>query len=943
MKLQRKTCRRIAYIVLLALLLSGNVSNGIGAFFRVTQKASAAYEITMTSYYNNPDEVQKGTKVTISTAKEFLYLRQLIEEERDTAGIYFCQKADIKLADFSAEYLPEAERMVLSDAKGNVIVAIAKDGCCYKDATSSEEVQIEDTEISQGVFVSKYGTFEGFYEGYGYTIEGIVLLLNPNAGEIVRGEISFDDVGGIFGYSSFLSLRKLKLKNLCYVGQENGAFTTCNYGYITDCDITQSNICLFSSGGGLAKKNVGVIEDVDVSDTNIWIENDAAESYTVGGLVGENIDRIYGCCIDESSAINYLSGSGKIGGIAGEIKDSQGYYYGKNGEFVWGGAEYTDIVYTSNCADIRVKNGIGKIGGIVGSFSGKGVVSGCENQGDILCNYSEELSGEIELGGIAGWVSCTPHGDIGAYEGVMDCTENYGKIHYGEQYLSEEAIGTVKTNDGLDVSVGGIVGKLESPSLIQKCKNHSEVLVAAPLTGKMNAGGVVGTTDGNVEIRNSENNGNVDMVFTDLSTEGQACGGIVGKCDNASNLLLNNCFNTGDIVTGKNYALESDEFATGIQSTRIGGIVGAEEGTVEAGNERNNCYNMGEIFSTGGSLVGQSDGGDWRGSYYIGQQELEFIGSGEDYLLEDCLVVSDVEELVLLLNENQEAMNEKRGALYYLSFYIDGDNVARFSVDEEPCDIGRIPEHPVHGEPEETTATPTPPSTPTPTPTITPTVSPSVTPTTTPKSDSELKELQNELVAVWQRNLSGQKCSLKVLPSLKVKVTWKKNSSATGYIVYRSLKKTSGFKKIAKTGVGKLKYTDKKAKKGKKYYYKVIAYKSIDGKIVMGTGVVKKVRMPYYKAPNISLKKKVSSSKQKYIQLSLKKAKGSRIEVYIKRKGKSYTKVSLKSDRLSAYRGKINLSYSWKNVKVYFKVRTFSVKKGKKKYSAYSAQKKIKL
>lgn len=64
----------------------------------------------------------------------------------------------------------------------------------------------------------------------------------------------------------------------------------------------------------------------------------------------------------------------------------------------------------------------------------------------------------------------------------------------------------------------------------------------------------------------------------------------------------------------------------------------------------------------------------------------------------------------------------------------------------------------------------------------------------------------------------------------KVKLTWKKVDGATGYVVYRSQKKGKGYKKIKEIkGASKCSYLDKKAKKGKKYFYKVKVYKSLAG------------------------------------------------------------------------------------------------------------------
>ena len=64
-------------------------------------------------------------------------------------------------------------------------------------------------------------------------------------------------------------------------------------------------------------------------------------------------------------------------------------------------------------------------------------------------------------------------------------------------------------------------------------------------------------------------------------------------------------------------------------------------------------------------------------------------------------------------------------------------------------------------------------------------------------------------------------------------VSWKKVSGASGYLVYRSTKKNAGFKKVAASKKNKtVKYTDRKLKKGKTYYYKIRAYRTVNGKNV---------------------------------------------------------------------------------------------------------------
>lgn len=64
----------------------------------------------------------------------------------------------------------------------------------------------------------------------------------------------------------------------------------------------------------------------------------------------------------------------------------------------------------------------------------------------------------------------------------------------------------------------------------------------------------------------------------------------------------------------------------------------------------------------------------------------------------------------------------------------------------------------------------------------------------------------------------------------KAQVRWKKVAGATGYEIYRAKKKAGKYKRVAKIKKGTtLKWINKKLKKGKKYYYKVIAIRKTDG------------------------------------------------------------------------------------------------------------------
>lgn len=67
----------------------------------------------------------------------------------------------------------------------------------------------------------------------------------------------------------------------------------------------------------------------------------------------------------------------------------------------------------------------------------------------------------------------------------------------------------------------------------------------------------------------------------------------------------------------------------------------------------------------------------------------------------------------------------------------------------------------------------------------------------------------------------------------KIRVSWKRVTGANGYKVYRSTKKKKGFKAVKTVKSGKtVKYTTGKLKKGKRYYFKVRAYRTVSGKKV---------------------------------------------------------------------------------------------------------------
>ena len=91
---------------------------------------------------------------------------------------------------------------------------------------------------------------------------------------------------------------------------------------------------------------------------------------------------------------------------------------------------------------------------------------------------------------------------------------------------------------------------------------------------------------------------------------------------------------------------------------------------------------------------------------------------------------------------------------------------------------------------------------------------------------------------------SGVKTAVSTVSSLQakagrgkgIKLTWKRLKTVDGYVIYRKTGKNGSYKKIKAAADKKSSgYTDITAKKGKTYYYRIRAYRLLDGKKVYGS------------------------------------------------------------------------------------------------------------
>ena len=168
-------------------------------------------------------------------------------------------------------------------------------------------------------------------------------------------------------------------------------------------------------------------------------------------------------------------------------------------------------------------------------------------------------------------------------------------------------------------------------------------------------------------------------------------------------------------------------------------------------------------------------------------------------------------------------------------------------------------------------------------------------------------------------------------------IVWKKTSVNIGYEIYRAISKKIAWQKIAASDNNKTyRYTDKKAKAGQKYYYRIRLFKKTGGKKYYG------------KYSNICMIKTLSIVKPKikgttgtyqkmpYVQIELKKYSGIYAEIYIRGKDKKYQKIKLKSSSIKRYKAKFKLRCDNKKAVYYFKVRTIVKKSKRRYYSVYS-------
>lgn len=176
----------------------------------------------------------------------------------------------------------------------------------------------------------------------------------------------------------------------------------------------------------------------------------------------------------------------------------------------------------------------------------------------------------------------------------------------------------------------------------------------------------------------------------------------------------------------------------------------------------------------------------------------------------------------------------------------------------------------------------------------------------------------------------------------KIKLTWRAVPGAW-YQIYRSTSRGSVYKRI-KGRITKTHYLDISVKSGKTYYYQVKAVKIVGGKpTIQAESQTKQIKIRTLTRPTIQIQKKRTAD-IRYLVIKVKKYKGKHLEIYYKdSKRSSYRKVKLYEDRIQKMKKTFRIQYLSTKRNLYLKVRTYQKKNGKKVYSSYTREKKIKV
>ena len=592
-----------------------------------------------------------------------------------------------------------------------------------------------------------------------------------------------------------------------------------------------------------------------------------------------------------------------------------------------------DIADTSVSADIFVDypqwDGTEQTGGvdigIVAGNSGKFSISGCSSSGNIV-HWNDGLGA---IGGIAGAAKNVNNCKSDA---VIRGTGRYvGGIAAWVEGDIEKCFSTADINGSFRCS-GGVIGEFYQDREIEGCRFDGNIRLEAGSKKYINghiSGGIVGTTGfATILINDCQNSGNI--------TGGSGrIGGIVGMLGGGE---IVNCINAGQIKSG---ILEKSDGGED-EDSYAGGIVGMMS---DDENSVLNCINEGRIYNENGyagEITGCMNGdtsevcnvymaGVATGSA-IGQSG---IGCGTGENIENCLAGQGEEIDDLCQTFNQWIREFDISVRYHFVISEKGDKFLGWIVkngkltleersEAEPSEKPETTKRPAVSTKPSATAGPDgtgklpttdiPKKTEDPLPTAT--EEPERTQEPMPTATAEPERTQEPLPTA---TAEPERTQNPIPPA-----TLMPDRTRTPAITAEAAQTQKPAQPEVTEKPGKTSVPEKKGK-------------------TAGTKKSAQAKKKKAKAPSFKLQAKRNRRKQKYVLMTLKSCQGTYIEVQAGLKKKKFHRMKLKENRIKKLHGRIRFGYSFSGKRIYFKIRTYEIKKGKRIYSRSSKVKSIRI
>ncbi len=897
------------------------------------KRAQAKYYISMTDFYNGGafgaeyQMAKAGTPVSIADWNELQMFLACLYLDGRTKDVTFVQTEDIKASDLTVQAEGATGRIELLN-KGSYQGEMDNQGRFYKEKNGTQtasrlEMGLEDVYLSR----EKDCYFEGEYQGEGHSISGLM----------IEGGESY--CSGVFGtLKQTASIRDLTVEN-CLLIDGFGTLSGVNDGTVQDCTIR--NVAGYGFFmGGVTESNAGTIRGCNVTGCDFMTDadlNGALPQQRLGGITAGNYGgTIEDCTVTDTHLYGMDLEDTRIGGIVAE-------------------AHFDAPSHTiRGCSSRVILSGGTYMGGILGrtdTTTGQTQIKDCVSS----CTFQDTDQAQA-MGGIL----------AEAVKGTSVLLQNC---------RNESELAIQSTWNGKDnVCMGGIVGSLRGAFTISDCMNQGMIVSEKEdwqdLSLGAMAGGIVGIANGEESgiLANCQSEGNVTVG---QNTENECAGGIVGFLGNPEAKHIYNAKNTG-AVTGR-YA---------------GGLAGYVYGLSGQDMVISNSFSTGVVVGkTTGALMGRMKHGGMEYCYYKEKSAPDMVGEQEDSLLTQCYVVTQPQltgtEMAAMIGSSESSYASKNTLLEVLNQWVQGNtqlqSVSMHSwcagaegiptiINKEADNLPTLP--PVGTTTPQPTGQNTAMSSSEPQPTDQNTAIPSSEPqptgqdTAMPSSEpqpmgqntampsgkpqpadngtsmspdlSEDEDDDQEQLAIrWVKAAQTKKGS--------IRITWKNNMAADGYVIYRKAAKKTAYKQI-KYVSGVTSFTDTSVKRGSKYTYAVCGLRRISGQKIYG---MKKeaagVTLGWLSRPVIALKQGKMADGTYYVQIRLKKYQGKKIEISVSNDNKKYVAVPLKSSNIAKYQGVFRLTYARKGKQLYCRVRTIQKLQGKKRYSAYSEVKKIKM